>query len=41
MNEFFVEYNRLVVFAALLTLLLMVALLGSTAAASPSAGWPY
>jgi hypothetical protein len=38
MKEFFVEYNRLVVLAAMLTVLLMAALLGAPALAAPLGG---
>jgi hypothetical protein len=41
MKEFFIEYNRLVIFAALLTLMLMAALLGAPVAAKPEMGMPY
>nr|MDO8132821.1 hypothetical protein [Candidatus Njordarchaeum guaymaensis] len=41
MKEFFIEYNRIVLFAALLTVLLMASLLGAPAAARPEAGLPY
>jgi hypothetical protein len=40
MKEFFVEYNRLVVIAAMLTILLIASLLGAPVAASPGAGAP-
>lgn len=38
MKEFFIEYNRLLVLAALLTMLLMASLLGAPALATPSGG---
>jgi len=38
MKEFFVEYNRLLVLAAMLTILLMATLLGVPAMAQPYAG---
>jgi hypothetical protein len=38
MKEFFVEYNRLVVLAAMLTILLMAVLLGAPALALPTGG---
>jgi hypothetical protein len=38
MKEFFVEYNRLLVLAALLTILLMATLLGAPVLATPDGG---
>ncbi|WXG46596.1 MAG: hypothetical protein WED05_08070 [Candidatus Atabeyarchaeum deiterrae] len=37
-GEFFIEYNRLLVIGAILTILLMATLLGAPAAALPTAG---
>lgn len=39
-GEFFVEYNRLLILAAALTIMLMAALLGAPAAATPFTGSP-
>jgi len=38
MKEFFVEYNRLIMLAAMLTILLMATLLGAPAVAQPYDG---
>jgi hypothetical protein len=40
MKEFFIEYNRLLILAALLTMLLMATLLGAPALAQPFDGGP-
>ena len=39
-GEFFVEYNRLLILAAALTIMLMAALLGAPVAAAPGIGTP-
>jgi hypothetical protein len=40
-GEFFVEYNRLLILGAILTLLLMATLLGAPVSATPQGGSPF